>query len=459
MVFKHYQLGCLAQASYLVGDAGRAVVIDPRRDVDEYIADAEAAGLRIVAVLETHNHADFVSGHLELALRTGATIHVGEGSQACYPHRALRDGERIELGRYAIVALATPGHTPESMTYLLVDAEQGDRPVKAFTGDTLFVGDVGRPDLLGAQGRSPDEMARSLYRSLHDKLTILPEEVEVWPAHGAGSLCGKALGSEPSSTIGEQKASNPALRCPDEASFVAYVTEGQTPPPDYFAHEVAVNKAGARPVAEVVGDVASLPPRRAARLVARGALVLDVRDDEAFAAGHVPGSLCVGLDGAFAPWVGAMVAADVPLVVLAPAGREQEALTRLARIGYESVRAVVEGGWQAWADAGLPRATVERVGPDAVGALGSDARVLDLRTPAEWERGHLPAAASIPLLELPSRAWDLDASGPLVLHCASGYRSMIGVSLLRRLGLPARDVRGGWEALSGTAPACSAGSP
>lgn len=447
MHFKHYHLGCLAQTSYLVGDAGRAVIIDPRRDVDEYIADARAAGLQIVAVLETHNHADFVSGHLELARRTGATIHVGAGAQASYPHRALHDGDRIELGRYAIVALATPGHTPESMTFLLVDARDGDRPLKAFTGDTLFVGDVGRPDLLGAQGRTPAEMARALYRSLHGKLAVLPGDVEVWPAHGAGSLCGKALGAEPFSTIAAQRAGNPALLCPDEASFVEYVTHGQPPPPDYFAHEVATNRAGARPVAEVVAAVPSLAPRRAARLVARGALVLDVRDPEAFAAGHVPGALFVGLDGSFAPWVGAMLDAQAPLVLVAPPGREQEAIVRLARIGYESVRAVVEGGFGAWAAAGLPVARIERVAPGALDALEPDARVVDVRTPAEWERGHLPRAESLPLLDLPGRAFELEDARPLVLHCAAGYRSMIAASVLARLGVTARDVRGGYQAI------------
>jgi len=450
MHFKPYYLGCLAHASYLIGGStGEAAVIDPRRDVDEYIADAQAAGLRITHVIETHLHADFVSGHLELARRTGATIHLGEGSGAAFPHHPARDGDEVDLGDVRLRFLQTPGHTPESVTVLAQVAGE-DAPRMAFTGDTLFIGDVGRPDLVGGQGLTPEHMARTLFASLRHKILPLPDTTEVWPAHGAGSACGKSLSDERVSTIGREKALNPALRlvvAGDEEGFVRYATEGLGQAPGYFSHDARRNREGAVPVQELLDRAAPLPPARVEELSEDGVLVLDTRSVEDFGAGHVPGAIHVQLEGKFAPWVGSTVDPDAEIIVVADAGREVEAMTRLARVGFERIAGWLEGGMQAWRSAGGEVASIPQVPPSALRAAAeAGSTVLDVRAPDEWEAGHYPGAVHIPLSQLRDRLDEVPA-GSLVVLCGSGYRSSIACSLLQRAGR--RDVAnlaGGWEA-------------
>jgi hydroxyacylglutathione hydrolase len=450
MHFQPYYLGCLAHASYLIGGAnGEAAVIDPRRDVEEYIDDAKRAGLTIKYVIETHLHADFVSGHVELAKRTGAEILLGAGSGASFCHRPLSGGEVLLLGDLRLTVLATPGHTPEGITLL---AESPGQPARLFTGDTLFLGDVGRPDLVGAAGFTREQMVRMLYTSLREKILPLPEETEIWPAHGAGSACGKNLSDERVSTLGVQKATNLPLRLAlagDEAGFVAYATEGLGAPPAYFFHDAAKNKAGGASVEEVLATTRSLSPAEVEIASEDGVLVLDTRPADAFRAGHVPGAIAVSLDGNFAPYVGAALSPLIPIIVVAELGRETEAMTRLIRVGYENIVGWLEGGMDAWKTAGGEIATLDVLEPADLKALFVSRQaptVLDVRTPGEWEAGHIMGALHIPLAELNARLTEVPA-GPLAVICGSGYRSAIACSLLLRAGYrEVRDIPGGWKA-------------
>lgn len=456
MYFRPYYLGCLAHASYLIaGDTGEAAVIDPRRDVEEYLADAQAAGLTVKHVIETHLHADFVSGHVELSRRTGATIYLGADSGAAFPHHPARDGDEIRLGRDVTLRfLATPGHTPEGVC-ILAQVRGEDAPRLVFTGDTLFIGDVGRPDLVGSKGYTPEQMARMLYRSLRDKLLALPDSTEVWPAHGAGSACGKALSDERVSTIGRQKRENIALRLVsegDEEGFVRYATEGLGDAPAYFSHDAMKNREGARTVEEILAQTRPLPAAAVEEASEEGeALVLDTRSVEDFGAGHVPGSIHIQLEGKFAPYVGAVIAPDSRIIVVADSGRETEAMTRLIRVGYENIVGWLEGGMDAWRDAGGQVAVVPQVSaadlPLLPGGRNLAVPVLDVRTPGEWDEGKIVGAVSIPLNELPSRLAEVPA-GPLLVMCGSGYRSSIAASLLLRAGhAPVSNLTGGWAAL------------
>lgn len=451
MHLRQFYVGCLAHASYLVGDRGEAAVIDPARDVEPYLEEAAAHGLRITWVLETHLHADFVSGHRELAERTGARIAIGRGAEARYEHRPLDDGDEIRVGGLTLRALATPGHTPESLSYLLFEAGR-DAPAAVFTGDTLFVGDVGRVDILSS--RLPvAELAGHMHDSLR-KLMALPDDTRVYPAHGAGSLCGRSISPERSSTIGREREMNPALRPQSREAFVAAITRDTPETPASYLHSRDLNQQGPRTRSE-----RELPPRLAAaaaqRALAAGAVLLDARDPAAFGAAHPAGALHVPLDGQFASWVGTLARPDQPLVVLAPEGREEEAVIRLARIGYESVAGMLEGGVAAWRAAGGAVAAVAQV--PAAEALASGRRVLDVRRAGEWEEGHVPGAVHVPLAELPARAAELDPAAPWAVVCASGYRSAIGTSVLLRAGL--RDVvnaTGGmaaWRAARAASPA------
>jgi hydroxyacylglutathione hydrolase len=359
MYFKQFYLGCLAHASYLVGSEGEAAVVDPRRDVDGYLEEAEREGLRIRYVIETHLHADFVSGHRELASRTGAEIVFGAKAEAAFPHRAVKDGDAIRLGKLTLRVLETPGHTPESITILVDDPEHASAPRLALTGDTLFIGDVGRPDLAGAKGFAPEHMAGLLYDSLHEKLLALPDAVEVFPAHGAGSLCGRNLSQETSSTIGEQRRTNYALQAMPRERFVQMMTADLPEIPRYFAMDVALNRGGVPALAELppAPALASAAFEAAAR--ERGATILDVRSSAAFGAGHVPGSLNVALAGQFASWAGTLVDAATPiLLVTDDTAQVPEAVTRLARVGIESVCGYLDGGIAAWDGSGRP---LERV--------------------------------------------------------------------------------------------------
>jgi glyoxylase-like metal-dependent hydrolase (beta-lactamase superfamily II)/rhodanese-related sulfurtransferase len=435
MYFKQFYLGCLAQASYVIGDGGEAAVIDPRRDVQEYLDDAARAGLRIKYVIETHLHADFVSGHRELAERTGAEIVFGAKAGAAVPHRPVSDGDELRIGGARLRILETPGHTPESISVLAFESAEDAHPSLVLTGDTLFIGDVGRPDLVGKPGLTPEVMAGLLYDSLHEKLLRLPDPVRVYPAHGAGSLCGKNLSKETSSTIGEQRRGNYALQPMSKQAFVKMMTSDLPEVPQYFPTDVEINRRGAEPLAERPLP-APLEPRELLERQRRGAVVLDVRDAASFGAGHVTGSLNVGLQGQFASWAGTLIPADSSLVIVAdePA-RVREAATRLARVGIENVAGYLDGGIGAWGAAGLDVASFPQVTVQDLRSQLRDARtVLDVRRPGEYEGGHVPGALSMPLDRLERESQQLSKGAPLAVICAGGYRSSAACSVLGRLG-------------------------
>jgi glyoxylase-like metal-dependent hydrolase (beta-lactamase superfamily II)/rhodanese-related sulfurtransferase len=450
MFFRQYQLGCLSLFSYLVGDetTGRAVVVDPQRDVSGYLEDAEAHGLRIERVLETHFHADFVSGHLELAAATGAVITYGEGAQAEFPMQTVADGQRLALGEVTLEVLATPGHTPESIS-IVVYPHPGAAPWGVLTGDTMFIGDVGRPDLLSALGWTADDLARRLYRSLHDKLLTVPDSTRVFPAHGAGSACGKNMSVAAQSTIGEQRATNYALRPMSEEAFVALVGEGQPVAPLYFSYAADANRRDRDLLddhaAPPLLDVASL--RRCQR---EEAVVIDTRAPDVFASGHLRGAVNVPLDGRFAEYAGDVARAGQPIVVVTDRGRETEAKVRLARIGFDRVRGAVVDVETILADHPNLAATATRL---AVADLGSwraetpELQLIDVRNPAEQDAGVIEGARLVPLPRLLDRAGDLDPDAPTVVYCASGIRSAIAASLLRAQGFGrVADLRGGYDA-------------
>ena len=455
MHFKQFYLGCLAHASYLIGSEGEAAVVDPQRDVEQYVAEAEAHGLAIRYVVETHLHADFVSGHRELAERTGAQIVFGARAGAAFPHRAVKDGDEIRVGRVVLRFWETPGHTPESVSVLVVDTAEGAQPKMVLTGDTLFIGDVGRPDLVGARGFTPEQMAGMLYDSLHDKLLTLGDEVLVYPAHGAGSLCGRNISKETSSTIGEQRRFNYALQPMPREAFVRLLTTDLPEVPAYFPRDVDLNRAGAPAVGERSLPPA-LPPAEVAARVLQGATLLDVRDGAAFGAGHLPGSVHIGLSGQFASWAGTLLSPDRPLVVVADdEGGAAEAALRLARVGLENVAGYLAGGLGAWAAAGHPVATLPQVTADELQARlaeGQDLTVLDVRRPGEYDAGHVPGARNLPLDRLEREAGSLDASRPTAVLCAGGYRSSAACSLLERRGFSSL-----WNVVGGTSAWVQAG--
>jgi hydroxyacylglutathione hydrolase len=346
--FKQFYLGCLAHASYLIGSEGEAAIVDPRRDVEEYLEEAASRGLSIRWVIETHLHADFVSGHRELAERTGAAIVIGNEARVAFPHRAVRDGDEIRVGHLVLRFLETPGHTPESICVEVIDPAVSAEPRMVLTGDTLFVGDVGRPDLAGAQGFSSEEMAGMLHDSLHGKLLRLPDSVEVYPAHGAGSLCGRDISRETSSTIGDQRRSNAALQPMARAEFVRRMVHDLPEIPAHFARDVALNREGAPSIADRPLPPA-LTPAAVERRAAAGEVVLDVRSGGAFGSGHVPDSVNVDLHGEFAPWAGALLPSALPIVLVADdEARVREATVRLARVGLENVAGHLDGGPTAW---------------------------------------------------------------------------------------------------------------
>ena len=437
MFFKQFYLGCLAHASYLIGSEGEAAVVDPRRDVEEYLQEAAAAGLTIRYVIETHLHADFVSGHRELAERTGAEIVFGAKARAAFPHRAVNDGDEIRMGSVVLRFLETPGHTPESVSVLVTDTATSPEPALVLTGDTLFIGDVGRPDLAAGQEATPAQMAGLLYDSLHGKLLALQDEVQVFPAHGAGSLCGKNISKETSSTIGEQRRHNYALQPMPKDQFVRMVTADLPEVPRYFSMDVALNRAGAAALAEKPLPTA-LSPEAVRRLAGEGAQVLDVRASADFGAGHVPGSTNVGLGGQFASWAGTLLDPARSLVVVADdEARVREAVIRLARVGLENVAGYLDGGIAAWDRAGLPVAELPQIAVDELKDRlreGGGLQVVDVRRPGEYAAGHVPGAASRPLDHLESDARTLDPARPTAVICAGGYRSSAATSILRRHG-------------------------
>ena len=438
MDFKQFYLGCLAHASYLVGSEGEAAVVDPQRDVDQYIDEARSRGLTIKYVIETHLHADFVSGHRELAAKTGAEIVFGQRAGAEFSHRAVRDGDELRVGKVVLRALETPGHTPEGISWLVIDTAVSDEPVKVLTGDTLFIGDVGRPDLVGSKGFTAEQMAGMLYDSLHKKLLVLPDAVEVYPAHGAGSACGRNISKETSSTIGEQRQTNYALRPMSREEFIKLMTSDLPEAPSYFSMDAEINRRGAGMLSDI--EVPSLTPQEVNVRMQQGALVLDVRESTAFANGHVPGSLNIGLKGSYAPWSGSLIKPEHRLILVAD-GKEEidEAVMRLARVGLENVTGYLDGGILAWNAAGLELESTPQISvAELYAQLNEDGRklqVIDVRAPGEYESGHLPGAKNVPLPELERRVdKELDSSQPTAVVCAGGYRSAAAASLLQRHG-------------------------
>ena len=458
MIFTQYYLDCLSQASYLIGDetTGRAVVVDPRRDIDEYLTDAAEAGLHIELVLETHFHADFLSGHLELAATTGAEIGYSWVAQTEFPSRGFVDGERISLGDVQLEIRHTPGHTPESMSIVVWEHADDPEPYAVLTGDTLFIGDVGRPDLLASIGFTRDELADKLYDSLHDKLMTLPDATRVFPAHGAGSACGKNLSTETQSTIGEQRATNYALLAPDKATFIELVTEGQPPAPDYFIHDAVLNRQD-RALLDEHEPPTPLDLATFDNEVAGGAMIIDGRDPEEFARGHLDGSINVGLAGRYAEFAGSVVPADVDIVLVVDDGFELEAKNRLARIGFDRVvghLAEPLAVMAAHPDRVRRASRLTAVDFDERRNEVADLQLVDVRNPGEFSLGTIDGATSIPVGQLPSRNDELDPSKPTVVFCAGGYRSSVAASVLRQAGFTdVSDVVGGYGAWSELAQA------
>ena len=452
MFFRQFYLNCLAHASYLIGSDGEAVVVDPQRDVDQYIDEAAAHKLTIKYVFETHLHADFVSGHRELAARTGAEIVFGQKAAATIPHRAVADGDELMVGRVKLRIMETPGHTPEGICVLVTDTEISGQPQRVLTGDTLFIGDVGRPDLAGAKGFTKEMMAAMLYDSLHEKLLKLDDEVEVYPAHGAGSMCGRNLSTETSSTIGEQRRLNYALQPMAKDDFVRVMTTDLPEAPAYFAKDAEINRTGAEAL-NGLSQAAALSPSELVELATHGAVILDVRDAADFGAGHVPGALNIGLGGQFASWAGSLIPMTAPIAIVAASDeRIEEARLRLARVGLENVRGYLAGGMNAWRAAGLEVAVVRQISVAELKALlekESNLQIVDVRRPAEYQGGHAPRAATAPLAELRETLsrLALQTTRPTAVICAGGYRSSAATSIMQQAGFTnLMNVAGGTKA-------------
>jgi len=439
MYFKQFYLGCLAHASYLIGSKGEAAVVDPQRDVDQYIEEAAAQNLQIKYVIETHLHADFVSGHRELAARTGAEIVFGAQAGATFPHRAVRDGDELSIGKIVLRIMETPGHTPESISVLVLDRDVSNQPQKVLTGDALFVGDVGRPDLAGGKGYTPPMMAAMMYETLHGKLLKLSDEVEVYPAHGAGSMCGRNMSQETSSTIGEQRKSNYALKPMSKDEFVRMMTADLPEAPSYFPQDAEINRTGA-PALVAVSRAPALAPQDVKTLAAQGDVILDVRSAAEFGAGHVPGSTNVGLSGQFAIWAGTLISMGTPVVIVAESEEKAgEAVMRLARVGIESVKGYLAGGIAAWHEAGLELASVPQITVTELHELISKPmplQILDVRRPPEYQSGHVPQALTAPLFSLQQNVatLGLDPTKATAVICAGGYRSSAATSILQQQG-------------------------
>lgn len=462
MHLEQIYLGCLSQASYLIVD-GRtktAAVVDPRRDVAIYLEKAAALGATIRHVFLTHFHADFLAGHLELRERTGATIHLGARGQAAYPVEPMRDGGELVFGDVRIAFLETPGHTPESTCLVVHDrARDAHRPVAVLTGDTLFIGDVGRPDLMVSAGMKAADLAGMLYDSLQ-KLTALPDETLVYPGHGAGSACGKNLSSDTSSTIGKQKRLNYALQPMSKAEFVQLVTAEQPAAPAYFGYDAGLNRAEHPTLEHVLATaLAPLELAPALELVRAGAVLLDTREPDAFAAEHLRGALNFGLSGRYASWVGTLLDPEQPLVLVAEPGKEEESATRLGRIGFDRIAGYLRGGVAAARTRPellerTPRVTHEELARRL--AAPEPPLVLDVRTNGEWNGGHVEGALHLVLDDLARDAGRIPRGRALVVVCRSGYRSSIAASLLRRAGFAnVSDLVGGMDAWNGAAACAS----
>lgn len=432
--------GCLAQGAYYIESEGEVAIVDPLRETEPYIQKAKADGATIKYIFETHFHADFVSGHLDLAKKTGAEIVYGPQADTTYEKHTARDGEEFPLGKVRIRVLHTPGHTPESTTYLLLD--ENGKEYAIFSGDTLFIGDVGRPDLAQKKGSlTKEDLAGWLYDSLRHKIMTLPDDVIVYPAHGAGSACGKNMSSETWDTLGHQKATNYALRADmTRDEFIKEVTDGLQPPPQYFAKNAKINKSGYESIDVVIKRGAIPLSPRAFEVAANehDALILDVRDKEEFVKGFVPNSVFIGLDGSFAPWVGALIPdLQQPILIVAPEGKEEETVLRLARVGYDNAIGYLQGGFAAWKAAGEEVDTIEALDVPTLAAMmksGEKLHILDVRKPGEWSAEHVDGASHFPLDFINDHMSEINRDDTYYLHCRSGYRSTIAASILKSRG-------------------------
>ena len=459
MKIQQYYLACLSHASYMITDekTKTAAVVDPQRDIDQYLADAKAGGYTIKHVFLTHFHADFVAGHIELRDQAGATIHLGRRAEAEFSCVKVKDGDVVEFGDVKLEIMETPGHTPEGISILVYDlAKSRTEPLAVLTGDTLFIGDVGRPDLLASIGVTADELADMLYDSITNKLVKLPDATLVYPAHGAGSMCGKSLSKETVSTIGEQKKFNYALQPMSREAFKAIVTADQPEAPDYFVHDAILNRKERSSLGEAMEK--TLKPLSLDEVLAaekQGGQLLDVRDGIDFEGGHLRGSLNIALNGKYATWAGSMLSRDKPIAVIAEEGGEEEAVMRLGRIGFDNVAGYLAGGMNALAARDDLVERTERITAPALAEwlagkrpdAGAAPTVVDVRSAAEHAGGHIEGSLNIPLPHLDERMGEIPAGRPVAVHCEGGYRSAIAASLLQKQGRrDVHDIVGGYKA-------------
>jgi rhodanese-related sulfurtransferase/glyoxylase-like metal-dependent hydrolase (beta-lactamase superfamily II) len=457
MILKQYYLGCLAHASYLIGDEASctAIIVDPQRDIQQYLADADKYGLQIRHVFLTHFHADFVAGHLELRDRCGATIHLGSRAQAEYKFAAMKDGDTLEFPGLRLQVLETPGHTIESISILVFDlAKNPVQPCAVLTGDTLFIGDVGRPDLRASLGWSANDLGSHLYDSLHDKLLKLPDETLVYPAHGSGSLCGKNLSSDTVSPLGVQRRMNYALQPMTKDEFVRLVTADQPEAPPYFTYDAILNTREHASLESNLKQVLNpIELEEVLRMGDAGAQILDVRDAAEYAKGHLAGSINIGLAGQYATWAGTVLDRNKPIVIIAEPGREKEAAVRLGRIGFDHVTGYMRGGMEALAGRADLVWPTERISAPEIAeelAAAQPPLVLDVRNPREWATKHIKDSLNIPLNHLQERIDEIPRERRVAVHCAGGYRSSIAASILQQYGVTnLTEIAGGlaaWEA-------------
>ncbi len=449
MFIKQLYTGCLSEAAYYIESEGEAAIIDPLRDIEPYLELAHERNASIKYIFETHFHADFVSGHLDLAAATKAPIVYGPETVTSFPVHIAKDGEDFKIGKVTVKALHTPGHTMESTCYLLLDEKC--EPNAIFTGDTLFVGDVGRPDLFSGN-LSKEELAGHLFESLKNKIKTLPDHVTVYPAHGPGSACGKNLGPNTYSTIGDEKRSNYALLAEDKADFIRQVTEGLAAPPQYFPINAQINKEGYDAMNTIMErSLKPLSIKDFKEKVAAGAMILDTRNANVFTEGFVPGSISIGLEGRFAEWAGSLLPFNQPMLLVTAAGQEEETIVRLARVGFDKVEGYLEGGFEAWLAAGEKIDMIISVDPDELAMdIPHDPNlvVVDVRKPAEYADGHIKSAINLTLSEItdPGALADLDDHLNLYVHCQGGYRSVIACSIMKREGIHnLRNVNGGYS--------------
>jgi hydroxyacylglutathione hydrolase len=454
MKIEQIYTGCLAQGAYYIESEGQVAIIDPLRETDPYIEMAKKNNAEIKFILETHFHADFVSGHVDLANKTGATIVFGPNAVTEYDIHSAVDGEVLKLGKLTLKVLHTPGHTLESTCYLLSD--ENGKDIAIFTGDTLFIGDVGRPDLAVKSNITMEDLAGMLYESLHNKILPLADDVIVYPAHGAGSACGKNLSSETFATLGNQKQFNYALQAMSKDEFISKVTEGLATPPQYFPENVMMNKKGYSSIDEVLTQgLRALSPAEFEAEKSKGTLVLDVRDAQSFSKGFVPGSLNIGLRGSFAPWVGALITnIRRPILLVVSEGDEREAVIRLARVGYDNVVGFLKGGIENWKNEGKAIELISSISAtefENIANADNHIQILDVRNVGEYLSEHLHNAQNYPLGDLSKSMDSLDTNSTYYIHCAGGYRSMVAASLMRANGFKNLvDIAGGYKAIKET---------